>query len=98
MKAFAGKELARFLTAIDEHLEKPFRLEVIGAAAAILAFKINRGTFDIDSTNDVRKIEKACQAARHTTGLDIPVQTVGIYDGPYEYESRLTRMSVPRLK
>jgi hypothetical protein len=98
MKAFAGKELIRFLTAIDEHLESPFRLELIGAAAAILAFKINRGTFDIDSTNDVRKIEKACQAARVTTGLDIPVQTVGIYDGPYEYESRLTRMSAPRLK
>src|SRR5436190_17833173 len=98
MKAFAGKELATFLTAIDDHLESPFRLEMIGAAAAILAFKIKRGTLDIDSTNDVRKISKACQAAREETGLDIPLQTVGIYDGPYEYESRLTRIRIPRLK
>lgn len=98
MKAFAGKELVTFLTAVDKHLEAPFRLEMIGAAAAILKFKIKRGTIDIDSTHSVSKLVKACEAAKADTGLDIPLQTVGIYDGPYEYESRLTRISVPKLK
>lgn len=98
MKTFAGKELAAFLVALDDHLGNPFRLEMIGAAAAILAFRINRGTLDIDSTNDVSKIEGACEAARNATGLKIPVQTVGIYDAPYEYESRMVRISTPKLR
>lgn len=98
MKGFAGKDLARFLSAVDDRLERPFRLELIGGAAAILAFDVRRGTLDIDSTNDVRRIEKACRSARAATGLDIPLQTVGIYDGPYEYESRLARIRSPRFR
>ena len=98
MKKYRGKELVAFLSAVDRHLARPFRIELIGAAAAILAFKIKRGTLDIDSTNDLTKIRKACEAASAETGLQIPLQTVGIYDAPYEYESRLKHLSIPKLK
>jgi hypothetical protein len=34
MKQFAGKEIAAFLRAVDKHLDQPFRLDIIGGAAA----------------------------------------------------------------
>ena len=97
MKAFAGREIAFFLRAVDRHLKSPYRLEVIGGAAALLSFKIESGTLDIDSTHDVSKVEDAFAAARKETGLNIPVQTVGIYDGPCHYEDRLHRILTRKL-
>ncbi len=98
MKVFAGRDIVSFLRAVDRHLKDPFRMEVIGGAAALLSFKIESGTLDIDSTNDVRAIEGACEAARKETGLEIPLQVVGIYDAPYHYESRLRRILRTKLK
>ncbi|HVE38539.1 MAG TPA: DUF6036 family nucleotidyltransferase [Planctomycetota bacterium] len=98
MKHFAGKEIREFLKAVDRHLQEPCRLEIIGAAVALLCFKANSGTLDIDTISRTGKIEKACAAARKDTGLDIPVQPVSVWDGPNEYEGRLQRAASPKLR
>mgnify|MGYP001616386803 CR=1 FL=1 len=97
MRPFVGKEISSFLRAIDKHLAHPFRLDVIGGAAALLAFRIKSGTLDIDAANSVVGIGKACKAARRDTGLDIPLGTAAIYDGPYEHESRMKRLRLRGL-
>lgn len=90
-KQFVNKEISMFLKAIDTHLKEPCRIEMIGGAVAQLCFQSQSGTLDIDITGGIHKIGKACQEARKESGLDIPVQSVSIWDGPYEYESRLMR-------
>lgn len=98
MKQFAGKEIAAFLKAVDKHIGQPFRLDIIGGAAASLAFRMKSGTLDIDAANSVAKLEKACTAARKDTGLDIPLGTASVFDPPYEYESRMKRLKLPGLR
>lgn len=98
MKSYAGREITAFLRAVDPHLDQPFRLDVIGGAAASLAFRIKSGTLDIDAANSVARIEKACSAARKESGLDIPLETAAIYDAPYEYEGRMKRLRLRGLK
>ena len=98
MKHFPGREIVRFLQAVDRHLDKPFRLDVIGGAAALLSFRIDSGTADIDAVNNVAGLQKACTVARDETGLKIPLSTVGIYDGPYSYERRMKRVPIRGLK
>jgi hypothetical protein len=53
---------------------------------------------DIDTTGSVAAIEQACKAARKETGLEIPLGPASVYDGPYEYENRLERISLPGVK
>jgi hypothetical protein len=98
MKQFPGREIVRFLQAVDRHLDEPFRLDVIGGAAALLSFRIDSGTVDIDAANNVAGLQNACRAARDETGLDIPVSTAGIYDGPYFYERRMKRVPIRGLR
>ena len=98
MKQFPGREIVRFLQAVDRHLDEPFRLDVIGGAAALLSFRIDSGTVDIDAANNVAGLQDACRAARDETGLDIPVSTAGIYDGPYFYERRMKRVPIRGLR
>jgi hypothetical protein len=98
MKQYPGKDLALFLQAVDRHLPKPFRLDIIGGAAASLSFRIKSGTADIDAANNVGAIDGACEAARAETGLNIPLATAGIYDGPYGYEDRMKRLRLRGLK
>src|SRR5579863_2197122 len=98
MKLLGGREISKFLMAVDKHLDQPFRLDIIGGAAASLAFRIKSGTMDIDAVNSVVQIEKASAAARKDTGLEIPLGTAGIFDGPYEYESRMKRLPIAGLR
>lgn len=98
MKQFAAREIVAFLRAVDAHLERPFRLDLIGGAAAALAFRTASGTLDIDAANSVAGIERACEAARRDSHLDIPLGTAGIHDGPYGHESRMRRVPVRGLK
>jgi hypothetical protein len=97
MKQFVGKEISKFLRAVDQHLKEPCRIEMIGGAVAQLCFKATSGTLDIDTISGTGKIEKACDAAREDTGLDIPVQAVSVWDGPNEYEGRLKLLAHPKL-
>lgn len=82
-------DLERFLVAIDAGLSEPYTLIVIGGAAAALAYGVSTFTRDIDSATSTAPIMKAYEAAKLSTGLDIPLQQVGVFDPPCEYETRL---------
>src|SRR2546425_13269203 len=89
MRHFRPDELMRFLESLDKHLSRPRRLILIGGAAASLAYGVTRVTTDIDTIYDIADLEEALRLARLDTGLDVPFQSVGIYDAPYQYEARL---------
>jgi hypothetical protein len=84
MREFGGAEIVTFLRAVDRHAERPFRLVIIGGAAASLHYGAAGGTMDIDTANDVTELEKACDAARKETNLDIPFGSVPIAESPWE--------------
>ena len=67
----------------------PFALSIIGGSAAALAYEVSRYTNDIDTVDDVSKIQTAYEAAKSETGLEIPFGPARVADFPYEYESRL---------
>jgi hypothetical protein len=98
MRRFVTQELQSYLKAVDGLLKAPFHLIAIGGAAASLGFRSDRGTHDIDTINDVSPIRDALDEAAAKTGLRIPVCSVGIWDGPYEFEDRLRRVAIKGLK
>ena len=98
MKQFGGAEITRFLKAVDRHAEGPFRIVVIGGAAAALSYGARGGTIDIDTASNVAGLQGACAAARKETGLDLPVGFVPIAESPWEYESRLRRVAIRGLR
>jgi hypothetical protein len=95
MRKFRRDELRRFLTSLDQHLSGTRSIILIGGAAASLAYGISRVTTDIDTISDITDLEEALHLARVDTGLDVPFQSVGVYDAPYQYEDRLTRVDLP---
>ncbi len=97
MSVFNREELEAFLIALDRNLPRPFDLEIIGEAVAILTLGAQSGTEDIDAVTNTAPIQPALDAARKETGLDIPLTTVGIYDVPYYYEKRLKQVRIPGL-
>jgi len=49
LSSHSSEEIVRFLEAVDEVLVNPESLLVIGGAAAVLHYKIDRATEDIDT-------------------------------------------------
>jgi hypothetical protein len=98
MRLFAARELRAFLKAVDRHALTPSRLVVIGGAAAALSFRATSGTADIDTANNTTGLREACEHARRETGWELPLGPAGVFDGPYEYESRLKRVSIRGLR
>lgn len=90
MRKFGRDELTRFLASVDNHLSGPRRIILIGGAAASLAYGISRVTTDIDTIDDITDLAEVLRLARLDTQLDVPFQSVGIYDAPYDYADRLT--------
>lgn len=87
--------LKRYLMSVDRHLAEPLRVVVIGGAAAALAYHARAVTSDIDTKDTVpTALEEAAAKARAETGLEIQVQPVAIYDGPYEFEDRLVELDL----
>jgi len=95
MRKFRRDELRLFLGSLDKHLSGPRRIILIGGAAASLAYGISRVTTDIDTISDITDLEAALDLARSETGLDVPFQSVGVYDAPSHYEDRLTQVDLP---
>lgn len=94
MRKFHRDELTRFLQSLDSQLSQPRRVVLIGGAAAALAYGITWATTDVDTIGNIADLEGALQLARVATGLDVPFQTVGVYDAPYQYEDRLVRLDL----
>jgi hypothetical protein len=91
MKTFSSDDLVTFLRAVDEELDEPFRLLIIGGGAANLAYGITSYTRDIDTLNteQFQLIDEIAKIVRKKTGLDIPISEVSVSDAPYYYEDRL---------
>jgi len=92
-KEHTSEEITRFLGAIDQALEGPEALVIIGGSAAILHHKIDRATADIDTfSSHSKELEEAIESAKNSTGLDISITYTGVADAPVNYEERLTEI------
>jgi hypothetical protein len=87
MNTFGKDELIAFLHEVDEQLTAPVAIEVIGGAAALLAYGAKRPTKDVDCLG---RIDSRIQKAAAHTHLKIPIDRVTVADPPYDYEDRRT--------
>lgn len=97
MRKFTPQEIKTFLLSLDRRLTEPVYFEVIGSAAAMLAFGLDRSTRDFDTVASVEAIAEAWDETVLETGLDIPLDKVSVHQPPYEYESRLREVKIPEL-
>ena len=95
---FNAADIKTFLLSLDRRLTKPVYFEVIGSAAAMIAFGMDRDTKDFDTVASVDAISKAWDETAQETGLDIPLDKVSVHQPPDEYESRLREVKIPDLK
>lgn len=99
MRRFEATELERFLRAVDEVLDHAFELWLIGGSAAALGYGVRSATRDLDTLDSKHElIQSALDAARRSTGLDIPIETAGIYDAPHDFEDRAVVVSIDGLE
>lgn len=97
MRSYLSKQFVTLLKAIDEELDRPEPLIVIGGAALVLGYRVALATRDIDTMNNTKNVQKAYRQAVARTGLAIPLGHATVADAPYHYEDRLRRLSSPRL-
>lgn len=98
MRQYRASDIKAFLLALDDHLASPLYLEVIGSAAAMLAYQMDRDTKDFDTTVSIDAFVEAWKDTAIETGLDLPLDQVTVHQPPYEYESRLERLPIPELR
>ena len=99
MRRYAADELGRFLLALDQHLEQPCGMIVIGGAAAALAYGVGRTTHDIDTWDALAPgVEQAAVLARRESGLLVPIQHAAVADAPHDFEDRLRPLLLPGLE
>jgi hypothetical protein len=86
VNTFGRDELLSFLAEIDEILEEPAAIEIIGGAAALLAYGAARPTKDVDC---IGSLDAHIRRAAGRTKLRIPIDRAAVADPPYNYEDRL---------
>jgi hypothetical protein len=97
-RAFGAEEIRVFLRAVDRHLTRRTRIEIIGGGAAALAHGATSTTADIDTfTPTTADLEEAVARATRDTGLKLPLLQAGVADVPINYEDRLERQ-LPELE
>jgi len=89
---FSRSELQHFFDTLDECLEEPARIVLVGGSAVILAYGVTTTTIDIDTfTKSTKALDKALSKAREKTGLAPPLSRSGPAQAPEGYEERLVR-------
>jgi len=92
VKTYSRDQILQFLSEVDELLNVPAVLEIIGGAAALLAYGARRATKDIDSFAAIDdKILRAAREAKHR----IPLDRATVADPPYNYEDRRQVLDLP---
>lgn len=92
MRSYGRDQILRFLAEVDERLDGPVALEVIGGAAALLAYGARRPTKDIDSFVPIDpKILRAASKVAHR----VPLDQATVADPPYNYEDRREMLDLP---
>jgi hypothetical protein len=92
MKTYGRDDILRFLAEIDEQLFAPAAIEIIGGAAALLAYGATSPTKNIDS---FLNIDHQIQQAASRTTQKIPLDRAAIADPPYNYEDRRRPLDLP---
>lgn len=96
-RTYGAEEIRVFLQAVDRHLTRRVRVEIIGGSAAALAHGAKSTTTELDTFNALNKeLLDAVARAIEETGFDIPVSQSTVADVPYNYEDRLERQ-LPEL-
>jgi hypothetical protein len=88
---FSTVALIAFLRGVDAQLHSKCRILVVGSAAPIFWTQqvlVMSGDVDVLWAEGAEFAE-ACARARAETQLPIPVNQVGVYDLPHDYEDRL---------
>lgn len=92
MRTYGRDDILRFLAEIDEQLVAPAAIEIIGGAAALLAYGAKSPTRDVDSFLSIdNQIQQAASQVAHR----IPLERAAIADPPYNYEDRRMRLDLP---
>jgi len=92
VRTYDRDQILLFLTELDERLEEPVVLEIIGGAAALLAYGARRATKDIDSFASIdEKILEAARGVEHR----IPLDRATVAEPPYNYEDRRVILDLP---
>jgi hypothetical protein len=97
LSKFSPAELEKFFQALERELRRPITVTVIGGAAVGLRYDARHTTTDIDLT-PVSNAEFWKAVERVRTELPIPVQAVGFFTPPYDYESRRSKLALKGLK
>ncbi len=91
--------MLEFLRLLDAELKAPITVTVIGGAAIGLEYDTRHATTDIDLTpigNDA--FWKAVERVRARLPDPVPVQPVGLYAAPYDYENRRRPLEIAGLR
>jgi hypothetical protein len=97
-RKYLPREMEDFLRLLDGELGAPVCVTVIGGAAIGLEYDPRHATTDIDVTpisNDL--FWNAVARARARLPDPIPVQAVGLYAAPYDYEARRRPLAIAGL-
>lgn len=98
-RLFSPDEIRTFLRALDKNVSAPVTIELIGSGAGMLAFGLTKDSKDIDLTKISSKdFGQSWAKTQAETGLEIPAEIVGIFDAPYDYESRRSALQNTGLK
>jgi hypothetical protein len=92
VKTYGRDQILQFLGEVDELLGEPAAMEIIGGAAALLAYGARTATKDIDSFVPID--ERISRAAGLAT-RKIPLDRAAVADPPWNYEDRRQRLDLP---
>jgi hypothetical protein len=96
VKRYSAQELTSFLRALDDEIEDPLDVILIGGSAAALAYQATRTTLDIDTWNaPFEALAEEIDRAGRRSALPVPVEHAGVADAPYNFETRLELLEVP---
>jgi hypothetical protein len=85
VKTFGRDELLTFFAEIDDFLSEPAAIEIVGGAAALLAYGASRPTKDVDCFGD---LDEQVRRAAERTRSRIPIDRAAVADPPWNYEDR----------
>jgi hypothetical protein len=95
VKKYARDEILRFLAEVDELLDEPVKMEIIGGAAALIAYGAQSPTKDIDSFEGIdERISRAALLVPHK----IPLDRATVADPPWYYLDRCQHLDLPFRK
>jgi hypothetical protein len=91
--------MREFLRLLDAELVAPITVTVIGGAAIGLEYETRHATTDIDLTPiGDEAFWKAVERVRSRLPDPVPVQPVGLYAAPYDYEDRRRPLEIAELR